>query len=516
MGREARDRREHLPRPVQKIELDARHTKVRLASALLFLVVGVGLILYSLVSRPAVRAGWTEIEAAAGEANCSSGFTFLYPLGTTASPAEEQKALAALYTEACEDAYRIFTNDADGEGVGSVRGNGTDDARAADGRDSSDNGVEAADARGDGADRVGANDVSGNVSDNVHSNAADAGGNDADGVEIDDERSSGTGGAGSENVQSSTISGAYNMRFLNDHPNEEVEVDAALYAAFEQIAASGDRSLYLAPVYEIYDGVFHCDDPSQTVDFDPRQNDTLRAWFAKVCAYAADPSQVDLELMGGNRVRLNVSDEYLAFVREEEIGSFIDFYWMKNAFIADYLAGRLMEGGYSVGTLSSFDGFLRNLDAAEDTDYSLGIYDRADIVIRQAAVLHYRGAKSFVCLRNYPLNDAAGQYYCVLPDGEICTPFLDVRDGLCKSAVNGLTAYSKSADCAEILLKMIPIYIAEKLKPEFLKDLAEEGIQSIWCEDAVICHTEEKAELEELYDREDARYAEKFFEMDHL
>lgn len=436
MGREARDRREHLPRPVQKIELDARHTKVRLALALLFLVAGVGLILHSLFSRPAARAGWTEIEASAGEANCSADFTFLYPLGTTDSPAAEQKALVALYTEACEDAYRIFTNDADGEG------------------------------------------------------AADS--------------------AGTENVQSSTAGGVHNVRFLNDHPNEEVEVDAALYAAFEQIAASEDRSIYLAPVYEIYDGVFHCDDPSQTAEFDPRQNDALRAWFAEVCVYAADPSQVNLELLGGNRVRLNVSEEYLAFARKEEIGSFIDFYWMKNAFIADYLAGRLAEGGYSVGTLSSFDGFLRNLDASEDTDYSLGIYDLADTTIRQAAVLHYRGARSFVCLRSYPLNDAAGQYYCVLPDGKICTPFLDVRDGLCKSAVNDLTAYSESAGCAEILLKLIPTYIAKEFKPEFLTDLAEAGIQSIWCEDAAICHTEEAARLGELYDGENVRYTEKF------
>ena len=496
MGREARDRREHLPRPVQKIELDTRHTKIRLALALIFLVVGAGLILYSLFSRTGVEAGWTEIKASAGETNCSSDFTFLYPLGTTDSPAAEQKALAAFYTEACEDAYRIFTNDA---GVDSVHGNGADDE-------------EAGDARGDdtGGERVaddeGADSVHGNAADNA--GVADESGNDADGVGPDDERSSRTSGAGTENVQGSTVGGVHNVRFLNDHPNREVEVDAALYAAFEQIAASGDRSLYLAPVYEIYDGVFHCDDPSQTAEFDPCQNDALRAWFAEVCAYAADPSQVDLELLGDSCVRLNVSEEYLAFAREEEIGSFIDFYWMKNAFIADYLAGRLMAGGYSVGTLSSFDGFLRNLDASEDTDYSLGIYDRADTVIRQAAVLHYRGAKSFVCLRSYPLNDAAGQYYCVLPDGEIRTPFLDVRDGLCKSAVDDLTACSESAGCAEILLKLIPVYIAEEFKPEFLTDLAEEGIQSIWCEDAVICHTEEKAELGELYDGEDVRYTE--------
>lgn len=456
LKRNARDWREHLPRPVQKIELDARHTKVRLALALLFLIVGAALIVYSLSGGFAVQAGWAEIEASAGNASCAPDFIFLYPLGTTASPAAERKALTALYTEACEDAYRIFTND-----------------READ----------------------------------ASSKAASIGE---------------TGGA---------EAAIHNVRYLNDHPNEEIEIDAALYAAFTQIAQSKDRSLYLAPLYEIYDGMFYSDDPARTADFDPRQNERLREWFLKVCAYAADPAQVNLELLGENRARLAVSEEYLAFAREEEVGSFIDFYWMKNAFITDYLASRLTAGGYAAGTLSSFDGFMRNLDATRDTDYSLVLYERLDageagadetdsgewdvgepgtdetrkvapvagragFEIRQAGVLHYRGARSMVCLRDYPLNESAGRYYCVLPDGEIRTPYLDARDGLCKSAVNDLTAYSESLGCADILLKLIPIYIAEEFQPELLDALAEDGIWSIYCQGDVLCHTQEAAEIQ--------------------
>lgn len=417
MGRTARDRREHLPRPVQKIELHSGKGAARLAAALILLVVGVSLILYSLNGGFAVSAGWTEIQAASGEANCSGDFTFLYPLGTTASPAAERKGLVSLYSEACEEAYRLFTNDLEFEGV-------------------------------------------------------------------------------------------HNVRFLNAHPNQEVLVEEALYGAFARIAESGDRSLYLAPVYESYDGVFHCEDPSRTADFDPYQNESLRAWFARVCAFASDPSQVELELLEDCRVRLKVSEEYLDFAETEEIGSFIDFYWMKNAFVADYLAERLTEAGYAAGTLSSFDGFSRNLDSGEDQDYSLNLYDREGGVIRPPAVLHYRGARSMVCLRNYPLNAGAGQYYCVMDDGEIRTPFLSPEDGLCRSAVNDLTAYSAGAGCAEILLKLIPVYVADELRAELLAPLAEEGIQSIYCQDGVIYHTEAGADLRDLYAGEDVRYVE--------
>ncbi len=402
MGRTARDRREHLPKPVQKIELNARHMKMRLALAIFLLLGGVGLIFYSMRG-PAVQAGWTEIRADAGDAGCAADFTFLYPLGTTGSPRAEYRALTALYTGACRDAGRIFGNDA-------------------------------------------AEDV-------------------------------------------------HNIRFLNDHPNEEVQVDPGLYAALEQIAESKDRSLYLAPVYEIYNGVFHCEDVSETAYFDLRQNEELRDWFGQVCAYAMDPAQVDLELLGDNRVRLKVSDEYLAFAQAEEIGSFIDLYWMKNAFIADYLAARLADNGYSIGTLSSADGFLRNLDAAGETDYSLGLYGLEGNEIRSMGVLHYRGAQSFVCLRSYPLTEDAGDY-CALPDGRVLTPFLDVQDGLCKSAVSDLTAYAKSAGCGEILLNLIPVYITEEFAPERLEELADEGIQSIGYWDGELHYTEETLDVE--------------------
>lgn len=417
MKRTAKDRREYLPRPVKKIELNARHMKMRLALALILLIFGIGMIFYSINERSRAQAGWTEIEANAQEASCAADFTFLYPLGTTASPAAESKALTSLYTDACVDAYRIFTNDLSYDGI-------------------------------------------------------------------------------------------HNMYDLNRHPNETLEVDAALYAALEQIQKSGSRLLYLAPLYEIYDNVFYCADVSQTAYFDPRQDESLRDWFAKVCTYAGDPSQVDIKLLGEGRVRLEVSEDYLAFAGAEEIVSFIDLYWMRNAFIVDYLAARLKEGGYAAGTLSSFDGFLRNLDAAGGTDYSLTLYDRTEEVIRQAGVLHYSGERSFVCLRNYPLNKTLLRRYCVLSANEIRTPFLDVRDGLCKSAVNDLTSYSETAGCAEILLRLIPVYITEEFRREALLDLADEGIESICCQDGVILHTQETAKLSDLYEGEDARYTE--------
>ena len=386
---------------MKKIELNARHAKLRLALALLLLAVGIGAFGYGLFHRSAPDAGWAQIEAAPSNVpSCSGDFIFLYPLGATASPAAEQRTLAALYTDACEAAYRLFTNDVE-------------------------------------------------------------------------------------------FAGLANVRYLNAHPNEEVPLDPALYRAFEQIAASGDRSLYLAPIREVYDNIFTCADPAQTAEFDPRQNEELRSWFADVCARINDPAQVNVELLGGDRAVLRASDEYLAWARSEEIESFIDFNWMKNAFIADYLAGQLSDAGYAMGTLSSVDGFMRNLDTTDSAEYALSILDRDGDTVLPAATLRYRGARAIVALRDFPASAADASRYAPLPDGSFATPYLDAADGLCKCSVPSLTAYSETAGCAEILLQLIPVYIADSLDPSTLSTLASSGIQSVYCAEGAICYTEE-------------------------
>ena len=90
-------------------------------------------------------------------------------------------------------------------------------------------------------------------------------------------------------------------------------VDDALYHAFELIAETGNRAIYLAPVYTEYDNLFFCNDDSETVNYDAYQNGEVAAYFSEVAAYSNDPSDVNVELLGGNQVKLSVSDDYLAF-----------------------------------------------------------------------------------------------------------------------------------------------------------------------------------------------------------
>ena len=284
----------------------------------------------------------------------------------------------------------------------------------------------------------------------------------------------------------------HNVAYINAHPNEMIEVDEVLYDAFQKLDLSGKRQLFLAPIYEYYEVLFSCTEEWDARDYDPFENEGLSALFSEISGYINDPDAVSLELSDGNHVCLRVSDEYLRFAEEKDIFTFCGFNFMKNAFIIDYLADVLEQNGYTRGSISSYDGFCRNLDSRE-INYAFNIFDRVGNNILQAGTMNYTGRRSIVSLRTFPVSDSDDECYYVTSEGETRFPYIDMRDGLCRASVNDLACYSDDAGCADILLEMLPVYIADTFDPASL--LSADGIEFIFCRDGVIWHSEESLKL---------------------
>lgn len=294
--------------------------------------------------------------------------------------------------------------------------------------------------------------------------------------------------------------GVNNLYAINRHPNEELAVDGALYEALAAVERSGDRALYLGPVYDRYGSLFYCEDDSQLVDFDPRLSPEVAREYQEYAAFARDPQAVRVELLGEDRIRLFVSEEYLEYARREGVESFIDFAWMRNAFIIDYLARELTAQGYTRGVLASCDGFIRCLDESGE-EYSLLIYDRQQEKTCSVAVMCYQGPKSIVCLRDFPVNALEEARFYRLRSGEVRTPYVDTADGLCRNAVPSLTGYARDKGCGEILLELMPVYIADALQEDALEALAEKGIDFVYCEDGTIRASEGRTALSQVDER---------------
>lgn len=300
--------------------------------------------------------------------------------------------------------------------------------------------------------------------------------------------------------------GVNNVYYINQHPNEEIVVDEVLYQAFELIQKQESRYLYMAPIYVRYDDIFACTDDSQIVDFDPYTDEVVAKEYAEVASYAADVAAVDVKLLGDNRVMLMVSDAYLAYAAENYITDFIDFAWMKNAFITDFLADTLLAKGYTKGSISSYDGFVRNMDGSGEA-YSFNIFDRVDANVYQVAVMEYAGARSIVNLRSFPMSALDKNRYYELSNGEMRNAYLDVQDGRCKSAMSTMISYSEEKSCSQIALQMAPIYISDAFQSEKLSELAIEGIHSVYCQDSMIAYTEVALILKDIYNVNNVSYA---------
>lgn len=290
-----------------------------------------------------------------------------------------------------------------------------------------------------------------------------------------------------------SFDGVTNIYEINQHPNEILTVDDVLYEAFEKIQESGRRELYLGPVYEMYDNLFYCNDDSETVSFDPYENEEAASAYSDMAAYASDASQIGLELLGNNQIRLNVSEDYLIYARENYIEKYIDFYWMKNAFIIDYIAQVMIDQGYTFGNISSFDGFVRNLDESGSVTYAFNLYNRDDETVSPEAVLNYSTPLSIVYLRNYRMSSLDDRFYYEYDNGDIRTSYLSVADGQCKSSVNNMVCYSLGDGCADLLLQVIPIYISDSFDSESVLSLAQQEIYTIYFDNGELICNDAKA-----------------------
>jgi len=301
------------------------------------------------------------------------------------------------------------------------------------------------------------------------------------------------------------FAGLNNIAYINRHPNEVIEVDEVLYNAFSLMERYNCRSLYLAPIYADYKIMFSCEDDSQIIAYDAFQNDEVRSYYEELAKFASNYEAINIELLGDNKIMLRVSAEYQQYAAEHGITNYIDFFWMKNAFIIDYLAAVMIENNYTLGTISSYNGFVRNLDGSGNI-YSYHLYDRVGNTVYPSGIMKYTGPLSIVYLRNYRMTELDNQYYYELSNGETRTSFIDITDGLCKSSKNDLVTYSKEYGCAEILLQMLPVYITDTFHEEALTSLAQNSIYSIYCEDSVIYYNDSALMLTDLYDKENVTY----------
>ena len=289
------------------------------------------------------------------------------------------------------------------------------------------------------------------------------------------------------------IAGVNNLYYVNHNPNTEITVDPVLYGAFEKL--DGTPWLYLGPVYNHYYNLILNTEESMVEELDPVVSTQAADYVGKLAEFAADRNAVSLELLGNNRVKLHVSQEYLDFAKAEEVETFLDFAYLTNAFIIDYMADALIAEGLTAGYLSSVDGYTRNLVGTET--FSFNIFDRVGDTVYPAGVMNYRGPVSMVFLKNYALT-VSDTFYRGSGD-HIVHLFADPQDGIYRTSRTNLVTYSYEESCADVLLKTLPSFVGSNTA-------LPEGVFSVWCEDGEICYNDEAVSFGTLLNNEEISY----------
>lgn len=252
--------------------------------------------------------------------------------------------------------------------------------------------------------------------------------------------------------------GTVNLASLNASPNTELTLPPELYAALEKAAGDPGRNIYLAPFFACYDTLFASSFDEDAATWDPQRNADLMAEYQKTLTFVSTDAHVRVECLGGSKAVLRVSDEYLSWAEEVGIRSFVDFYWMKNAFIADALAADMTNAGYHFGVLSSKDGFVRNTDPGE-TEYAFDIFDERGGSLRALGKLIYRGSAAICSPHPFILDEHDGLFTYEYADGTRVTRYISVADALPHGPTGNVTVCSKERGCADLLLALLPGYL---------------------------------------------------------
>ncbi len=285
----------------------------------------------------------------------------------------------------------------------------------------------------------------------------------------------------------------HNPYYINRHPGEVITVDPVLYDALETVVQSNSRVLFAAPYYTQYANLFRDSEDSSAAQSDPYKSQEISDFYKALSVFTASGEHVSLDLLGQNQLRLNVSEAYLAYAKENGIENFIDFYWLRNAFVADYIAETLTGQGYPYGTITSFDGFMRVFDTRQ-MEWTYNLYGRVEGVQYDAARLGYTGGNSLVFLRAFRMNDRDETYYAY-KTGEERHPYIDPIDGLCKNTTDTLVSYSYTKGCGEVLLSMLPAYIGETFDPAVVSRMQEQQVYSVWFDGTKLLYNDTEAKI---------------------
>lgn len=250
-----------------------------------------------------------------------------------------------------------------------------------------------------------------------------------------------------------------NLCTINNKINEEIEIDSFLYQSLTKILENNNRLLYSGILLDYYNLIIFADSYDTAYNLNPFYKEEKKDFVKQISNFINDDNSIKLELLGNNKVKLNVSYEYKTFCEENEFNTYLSFSYLKNAFIIDYVADKLIENNFIYGNLSTYDGYFRNLNTNGNLLYSLDILDYNGNSPAVLASFISNKALSAVQFRDfkYYVADLSRSYE--FKGGKTINYYIDLSTGLPLASKTALTAYDYSSNCVDVALGLSKLFI---------------------------------------------------------
>jgi len=287
--------------------------------------------------------------------------------------------------------------------------------------------------------------------------------------------------------------GVENIYYINTHPGEEITVDPELYSALLEMEDKGNRAHYLGILLEIYSAVFSCDGDAYAAQLDPMKDDEMRQISLRACEFAQSEDAINLELLGNNTVKLTVSQDYRNFAENYGFSRYIDLGIFTNAFVVDAISEALIKENLTLGAISSYDGYSRNLDG-RDREYFFTFMAKSGDAVYPVCEAAYIGKITTYTAKTYPTSDIDALDFYLYSTGDSAHKFIDVGTGEYKSSLPELLLASANEDCVSLAQRAYKALAS----PAFNKD-AIAGVSAVWLDGHTARHIGEDLKLSAPY-----------------
>ncbi len=165
-----------------------------------------------------------------------------------------------------------------------------------------------------------------------------------------------------------TYDDCVNIASVNEGKNAPVQVDQTLFdilcEAKRLDEANDSYNMLAGALYREWQTLLYLEEPSE---FDPLNNEDEAQRISDI-AQMVNSDAVSFEIVDEKErlVRLNVSEEYWKFARENEVKApVLDLNQLKNAFMAEAVADSLTQAGITKAVISFADGMTLNVETGE-------------------------------------------------------------------------------------------------------------------------------------------------------